>query len=680
VPADRGDVAATLELRDWIVPVMKKNVRFRAAATHDFAEAQRFANTSKAMKTSLLSYRHRSIPSPKLHSCTARLIIKAMAALACSVAFGLSATPARAQAAALDFLSLGQGFDYTQGSYSLGWRFTARREIKVTELGFYDDNMDGLTENHLVGIYDVATKQLLISTTVSSADPLTGFFRYHAVNATTLPGGRDYYVVAVTGTEHYAVGVTELVVDAAINFIGFANNYGNSSTTELLYPDTEQADYHGDFGPSFKIANANPQSAAVDMPTLTGTDVNQAPFSMGYLFRPKQDLKVATLGYYDDKGDGFKQSHQVVIFDAVQKQAIVNTVVSSGDPLRGFFRYHPVPPVTLITGHDYFVIGDNSNDNYRRDVTSLSVSSLITLRGSAFNNQPPTLGPAFPTESHPGEAPFFGPTFEIGGPSQPLNISTRGNVRSGAAVMIGGFIITGSDPKKVLIRGIGPSLPLAGKLADPTLELFQGSTSLAFNDNWKDTQQSEIEASTIPPTNDNESAIVATLNPGLYTAIIRGNNATSGSGLVEVYDLSSTSISKLANISTRGFVGTSTARPKTLSIAAEGDDAPMIGGFIVGSASKYVVRAIGPSLGGPDVTDALQDPTLELFDGNGAQVAYNDNWQDSQAPEIEATGIPPTDARESAIVADLQGGPYTAVVRGKDSTSGVGLVEVYNIE
>jgi hypothetical protein len=353
-------------------------------------------NTSTTMKTLLLSYPRRSIPGSKLSAHVHRRIIMATVVVVCAAAFALSGTPARAQATAqapaLDFLSLGQGFNYTQGSYSLGWHFTAKREVKVTELGFYDDNMDGLTESHLVGIYDLATKQLLVSTTVSPGDPLTGFFRYHAITATTLPGGRDYFVVAVTGTEHYAVGVSELVVDAAIDFVGVAVNYSSSSTTELLYPDTDQADFHGDFGPSFKIANANPQSATVDMPKLTGSDINQGSFSMGYLFRPRQDVKVSTLGYYDDKRDGFKQSHQVVIFDAVEKQAIVNTQVSSNDPLRGFFRYHPVPPVTLIAGHDYFVMGDNSSDNYRRDVTSLSVSSLITLRGSAFNNQPPTLG------------------------------------------------------------------------------------------------------------------------------------------------------------------------------------------------------------------------------------------------------------------------------------------------
>ena len=612
------------------------------------------------------------------------LRITLRAACALFGAFALLTAPAFAQGPAqeiaLDFISLGDGFDYQQGSYSLGWRFTANRDIKVTDLGFYDAKKDGLTESHKVGIYDVATQQLLASTTVAPSDPLTGFFRYHPITPVTLRGGRDYYIVAVTGTEQYAVGVSDLIVNPAISFGGFAVDYSTSSATDLSYPDTYQAGYHGDFGPSFKVANANPQSAAVDMPTLTGSDVNQGSFSMGYLFRPRQDIKVSTLGYYDDKGDGFKQGqHQVAIFHAVQKQLIVNTTVSSSDPRRGAFRYRSVPPVTLIAGHDYFVMGENSGDNYRRDVTSLSVSPFIELRGSAFNNQPPTLGVAFPTESHPGEAPFFGPTFEIGGPSQPINISTRGEVKSGTGVMIGGFIVTGSAPKKILIRGLGPSLPLSGKLADPVLHLYRGGTLVISNNNWQDTQKSDIEATTIPPPDPKESAIIRTLEPGTYTAVLAPNGGQPGAGLVEAYDLTAGANSKLANISTRGFVGGPPATGSASTNATAAEDAPMIGGFIVGSASRYIIRAIGPSLIGSGVPDALKNPTLQVFDGNGAQVAANDDWQESQKDEITATGVAPTDPRESAIVTVLNGGPYTAVLRGKAGTSGVALVEVYNI-
>lgn len=256
--------------------------------------------------------------------------------------------------------------------------------------------------------------------------------------------------------------------------------------------------------------------------------------------------------------------------------------------------------------------------------------------------------------------------------AQLLNISTRMQVLTGNNVLIGGFIVTGTDQKKVLVRGMGPSLPLSGVLADPTLELHSTTTTLAANDNWKDTQRSEIEATTIPPSNDFESAIVATLpaNNAAYTAILAGKSNGTGIGLVEVYDLAQSANAKLANISTRGFVDI--------------DDKVMIGGLIVGPGgagpTKVMVRAIGPSLVNAGITGALQDPTLELRDGNGQLVGLNDNWKDGgQEQAIRDTTIPPGDDRESALVRILAPGNYTAIVRGKANTTGVGLVELYNL-
>ena len=262
-------------------------------------------------------------------------------------------------------------------------------------------------------------------------------------------------------------------------------------------------------------------------------------------------------------------------------------------------------------------------------------------------------------------------------PGALLNISTRMRVLTGEQVLIAGFIITGTDPKNVIIRGRGPSLSGVGvTLADPTLELHQGSATLATNDNWKindrtgQSQQATIEATTIPPTNDLESAIVMTLHPGPYTAILAGRNQGTGVGVVEVYDLAQAANSQLANISTRGFVDT--------------DDNVMIGGFIVGGGSAHVVvRALGPSV---PVAGVLADPTLELHDAEGAMLATNDNGKiddqtgQSQQATIEATTVPPTNDLESAIVADLAPGGYTAVVRGKSNTTGVGLVEAYNLQ
>ena len=203
-----------------------------------------------------------------------------------------------------------------------------------------------------------------------------------------------------------------------------------------------------------------------------------------------------------------------------------------------------------------------------------------------------------------------------------LNISTRLNVGVGDNVLIGGFIVIGTDPKKVLLRAIGPSLTSFGvpdALADPVIELHNPDMSVVTNDNWRDTQEQEIMDTTIPPTNDLESAIVATLEPGSYTAIVRGKNDTTGIGLVEVYDLDEAADSELANISTRGFVDT-------------GDNV-MIGGFIVGSGvdTTVVVRAIGPSLGDLGVSNPLQDPTLELHGTNGDLLASDDDWKDTPA-------------------------------------------------
>lgn len=269
-------------------------------------------------------------------------------------------------------------------------------------------------------------------------------------------------------------------------------------------------------------------------------------------------------------------------------------------------------------------------------------------------------------------------------PSSPLalNISTRLAVQTGDGVMIGGFIVTGTDPKQLIVRAIGPSLgpglggelpnvSAARPLADPVLELRDASGELvALNDNWRDTQEREVRETTIPPSHRLESAIVATLAPGAYTATVAGNGGTSGLALVEVYDIQQNSTSALANISTRGVVQT-------------GDDV-MIGGFIIGTGAitnrtRVVVRAVGPSLRARGIAAPLDDPTLELRDGNGALLATNDNWRDSQEQEIAGTGLAPNDEREAAIAATLPSGAYTAIVAGKDGATGVGLVELYNV-
>ncbi len=255
---------------------------------------------------------------------------------------------------------------------------------------------------------------------------------------------------------------------------------------------------------------------------------------------------------------------------------------------------------------------------------------------------------------------------------QLLNISTRLRVLTDDNVLIGGFIILGTEPKQVIVRAIGPALGSFGvpePLANPILELHQPDNSIITNDNWKDTQQTEIEATGLAPASELESAIVATLDPGAYTAIVRGVGGGTGVALVEAYDLEPAA-GTTANISTRGFVDT-------------GDNV-MIGGFIAGSGgggdATVLVRAIGPSLTAQGVPGALADPVLELYDGSGTNLTTNDDWMDTQETEIEATGLAPTDDRESAVLTTLAPGAYTAIIRGAVDTTGVGLVEVYHLQ
>jgi hypothetical protein len=258
--------------------------------------------------------------------------------------------------------------------------------------------------------------------------------------------------------------------------------------------------------------------------------------------------------------------------------------------------------------------------------------------------------------------------------TQAINLSTRMRVQTGDNVGIGGFIIAGSAPKNILIRAIGPSLAQNGitdPLADPVLELHgPGAFATITNNNWRDTQENEIQATGIPPTNDFEAAILVTLNPGPYTAILRGNGDTLGVALVEVYDLNQAADSKLANLSTRAFVST-------------GDNI-VIAGFLLSddvTTDRIIVRGIGPSL--PPLVPAnavLADPTLELRDSNGSLLASNNDWQDNafQAAEIIASGLAPTNPRESAIAATLPPGLYTALLAGVNNGTGLGVVEIYD--
>jgi hypothetical protein len=287
-----------------------------------------------------------------------------------------------------------------------------------------------------------------------------------------------------------------------------------------------------------------------------------------------------------------------------------------------------------------------------------------TFSGGAFGN--PQM-PVTVSNSLNAKLDFVAPVSAA--PTLLANVSTRLPAAADPNALIAGFILTGTQPKKVIVRAIGPSLNLPGQLANPTLELFSGNTLLGSNDDWQNQPAADKQAvidSTIPPTNTLESALVRTLpaNGTNYTAIVRGANNTTGIAVVQVYDLDTTVDSRLANISTRGFVQT-------------GDDVLFAGTIVLGQTSqKVVVRAIGPSL---NLAGKMADPTLELRDNNGALVAANDNWRSNQEVDIIASTVAPASDLESAIVTTLSGNGanYTAIVRGANNSSGIAVVEMY---
>lgn len=1006
---------------------------------------------------------------------------------------------------ALDFTSLGStGFDYTQGSYTLGWRFTAKTNARVIALGFYDDLKNGLTQSHPVGIYDVQTRALVASTIVLPSDPLTGFFRYHSITPVTLVAGRDYYAMALTLTEHYAVHVATLNVSPQITFVGFGGtNPADYQQTTLRYPDQDQdlPGFHGDFGPSFILASATqfsgaPGTADVSFGTTGTATLTQlqpkntiinavttqadgkiivagqtvssgsilvwgyfvarynvdgtidatfgnggvitdrwlAGDSIAHAVAVQSDGKIVIAGIASDLNGGNKfglarlnqngsydksfnstgklvsavagnrsraycmallGSDILVAGDSIvgdahfalarfksdgsvdtsfgSNGAVVTTsgsvdvaraillertgIVLAGYSSNGHFNFSLVRydfsgkldpafgtagkvitdfgssiqgfsaalswPPTIAAGQQIVIAGTASNGvgghfalaryNYdgKLDTTfgnkglvrtdfggeadtaygvvcaiptdssqlpkiialggngggSGAASNFLIARYNADGSLDPTFGnggkvsqpigqgtvnvayavtldfdkiiaagvtnngpnyqsgavlrimngPFQPvpisagsqvTVRAPGVSATFSnvsgsgnidwasldpvtrwqlfnylfelsliyvppgphnanvkaellnqaaqtlsglpddytvcPTcagydistnaaytppvtvcidvpstisastfgamrlyhledgvfvdrtssrpvasdgtrsicgqvdslslFFIGQPMQAQNISTRAEVLGGDKAAIAGFIVAGTDTKKVLIRALGPTLAkppfnVPGSLANPVLELHGTDSTghdivIATNDNWKDAQQAAIQATGKSPPDDLEAAIVQDLAPGNYTAILRGVGSATGVGLIEVYDTDSNSNSRLRNISTRAFVGT--------------NNQVMIGGFITDSdGANLMVRVLGPTLSQFGVAGVLADPIIQLFDGQGNLVSANDNWQDSQGPEIEMTGYAPPDSHEAALVVTRPAGNTTAIVSGRNGATGVALVEVY---
>lgn len=422
------------------------------------------------------------------------------------------------------------------------------------------------------------------------------------------------------------------------------------------------------------------------------------------------------LGVWDPVADNrlcdISADGQVVIF---------NTYLSNGSEINVYDRrkgtvetLSPAPPAAsdstaaqtdrtgrfvVFEGSDGNTIGLNNDANRTNDIflidRQLRTARLLShnLSGSSANAQSMihlTRGPvisddgqtvvfqsgatdltSIPTPQPPNTTLFQIYAASIPNSGRLLNISTRAEVLPGDNGLIAGFVLSGADPRKVVIRAIGPSLGgagITGALNDPTLELYDSAgSSIASNDNWGE-NAAQVSETGVAPSNELESAVVRVLQPGAYTAIVRGKNGTSGIGLVELYDLGATGDCRLANISTRAFV--------------HGGDYVLIAGFIaggdVGGASRVLIRGIGPSLTGFGVPDALADPVLDLYDSNGSRVKSNDDWKQIERADIEATGLVPPNDAESALVYTLAPGPYTTIVSGKGA-SGVALVEVYNL-
>lgn len=350
------------------------------------------------------------------------------------------------------------------------------------------------------------------------------------------------------------------------------------------------------------------------------------------------------------------------------------------DSYRGPLQFPPhgtaIPDIRRVFLHELgHTLGLGHPDTGGQQVTAVMnsiVSNQEILSADDISGGQYLYGAGAPTPTPP---PPPTPTATPESPVPHLvNISTRMKVGTGQNVLIGGFIVQGSTSKTLIVRAMGPSLAASGisnALADPVLELHDSTGEIvASNNNWQDgAQAGQIQAMGFSPASPAESALLATVPPGNYTAVVSGWGGGQGTGLVEVYEMDASS-ARMMNISTRGPVGTG--------------GEPMIGGLIVqGTApKKIIVRALGPSLaGGPSpISGALADPVLELRDGSGTLLAANDDWGNSpQAGEIAAT-IPPVNARESALIATLGPGSYTAIVRGVDGASGVGLVEVFDLD
>lgn len=482
----------------------------------------------------------------------------------------------------------------------------------------------------------------------------------------TLPGGATSYATGIndagqiTGwSDTVQSGTSSPRPDHAFIYEnGQMTDLGNLSAT-------------GEFG-NFSVGMAINASGEV-----TGWSVTNSFETHAFLYSGGLMTDLGTLGGSESRGSAINDAGQVVGWSYLPGDSAAHAFLVSGGPMLDLG--------TASGATNSYAVGINASGTIIGNLTASDGGPFVGFAGSGLVNLNSYIDTFLQALSDTrgindaGQILAFGSTDNfveetfLLTPRHPFgNTSTRLEIGTLDNVLIAGFIVQGplGSTKKMLVRGIGPSLAgfgVANSLADPVLELRDASGGLiATNGNWKNTQEAEIMATQLAPTEDRESAIVQTLPTGAYTAIVSGVGGGTGVGLAEVYDLDQVSTASAVNASARGLVGV-------------GDDV-MIGGVIITEPDPViaVVRAIGPSLGDLGVAGALQDPMLELHDANG-NVTSNDNWRDISEDELIRYQLAPTDDRESAIATYLAPGAYTAIVRGKNNTTGVALMEFYQV-
>jgi hypothetical protein len=471
--------------------------------------------------------------------------------------------------------------------------------------------------------------------------------------------------VKITGLTLYMVSATTQAYTDVVARIQFWNNHNQAATPVFTNPSGALITV--DLGPQNLTANtftAIPVTLATPL-VLPGGPGRQWGFAQNF---------------QGNTGAGLGDTTNLTSLITAHSNGLYATgqITTGTAPAFGYFR-------NASNRVDFNFASTDSRTLQGLNAQGIGIVIFGTAQGGGTPTPTPTVGPsATPTPTltaSPSATPTPTPASTVAPiptPARALNISTRLRVETGDRVMIGGFIITGSGPKRVAVRGIGPSLAnfgISGTLADPVLELRDSSgVLLVQNDNWQNNatdQGAQLVSLGLAPQDPNESGIVALLPSGAsYTAILSGKNGGTGVGLVEIYDTDEGADSQLANISTRGFVQT-------------GNNV-MIGGFILEDSpggTSVVVRGIGPSLSQSGVSNVLADPTIELRDSNGMLLIANDNWQDDSvsAAQLTARGLAPQDPLESGIFASLPGGAFTAILVGKNGGSGIGLVEIYNV-